>query len=442
MKIKLTLMGAWTAAVFLLPSVQAADPVTLVPAGATWKYLDDGSNQGTAWVAPGYNDTAWKSGPAKLGYGDGDEATVVDFGPDANNKFTTTYFRHAFNVANPSEFMSLRVRVIRDDGAVVYLNGTEVFRSHMPEGPITYQTFSASPAVGGTDETTFFEANIDPGLLASGDNVLAVEIHQVNLTSSDLGFNLELIASADPVINNPPTVSITSPVSNTAYSAPANILIAAEAMDSDGSISLVEFFRGATKLGQSAVSPFSFDWTGVPIGNYQLTAVATDNLGAKTTSDPVAVFVLAASDPVVVNVSPPPGNVSSLTSITVTFSEPVVGVEAANLLVNDQPAVGLTGSGASYTFTFSQPAPGTVLVYWDVDHVITDQGGTPFDETTPSASWSYQLVDLIAPSVARQSPSFGATVTALTQFEVEFSEPVSGVDANDLRIAGQPASSV
>src|SRR5256885_1350218 len=78
------------------------------------------------------NDGTWKSGPAELGYGDGDEATVVSFGSDANNKFITTYFRDSFTVSDPSLVTSLTMRVLRDDGAVVYLNGTEVFRTNMP----------------------------------------------------------------------------------------------------------------------------------------------------------------------------------------------------------------------------------------------------------------------------------------------------------------------
>src|SRR6476620_11534342 len=62
---------------------------TIVPAGSTWKYLDNGSNQGTAWRASGFGDGGWAQGPAQLGYGDGDEATVVSFGPNANSKYRT-----------------------------------------------------------------------------------------------------------------------------------------------------------------------------------------------------------------------------------------------------------------------------------------------------------------------------------------------------------------
>ncbi len=166
------------------------DPL-LVPSGSTWKYLDDGSNQGTAWRVPGFNDSAWNSGSAQLGYGDGDEATVVSFGPDPNNKYITTWYRHTFQVADPSIFTGASLGLLRDDGAVVYLNGTEVFRSNMPSGTINYLT-PASGVVGGSPESTFFETAVDPALLVAGPNLLAVEVHQANSTSTDTSFDLDL----------------------------------------------------------------------------------------------------------------------------------------------------------------------------------------------------------------------------------------------------------
>ncbi len=168
----------------------AAAQTTFIPAGADWRYLDDGSNQGTAWRDPAHSDGSWASGPAELGYGDGDEATVVDFGGDWQNKHITTYFRHTFSVANPASVQSLTLGLLRDDGGVAYLNGTEVFRSNMPSGTIDYLTVAA--AAGGS-ESTFFETSVDPALLVSGDNVMAVEVHQRSGGSSDLSFNLDLV---------------------------------------------------------------------------------------------------------------------------------------------------------------------------------------------------------------------------------------------------------
>jgi acid phosphatase type 7 len=181
------------AALLFAPAARAADTI-LVPTGATWKYLANGSDQGTAWRAASFNDSAWPSGPAQLGYGDGDEATVVGFGPDANNKFITTYFRRAFTVTNPALFTGVTLRLLRDDGAVVYLNGVEVWRTNMPTGTVGFLT-PASVAIGGADETTFVQTTISPSSLITGTNVLAIELHQSGGTSTDISFDLQLIGS-------------------------------------------------------------------------------------------------------------------------------------------------------------------------------------------------------------------------------------------------------
>lgn len=169
-------------------------PATLVAARSTWMYLDNGSDQGTAWRQPGFDDSAWASRPAQLGYGDGDEANVVSYGPNASNKYITTYFRRSFTVTDPSLYSNLTLRLLRDDGAVVYLNGVEVFRSNMPTGEIRYTTL-ASATVGGTDESTYYTVTLSPALFVSGTNVLAVEVHQAALDSSDLSFDLELLGA-------------------------------------------------------------------------------------------------------------------------------------------------------------------------------------------------------------------------------------------------------
>jgi len=166
----------------------------LVPLGTTWAYRDDGSDQGTAWQALSFDDSTWQTGAAQLGYGDGDEQTVVSFGPDVNNKYVTTYFRHSFTVADPTQVTGLTLNVIRDDGAVVYLNGVEVARSNLPEGTINYQTL-ASAAIGGSAESAALSFSISPTLLLPGTNVLAVEVHQASVNSSDLSFDLSLVAT-------------------------------------------------------------------------------------------------------------------------------------------------------------------------------------------------------------------------------------------------------
>jgi hypothetical protein len=183
--------------------VQVRVDAPLVAAGAVWKYLDDGSNQGTAWRGFNFDDGEWASGPAELGYGN-NPVTVVGFGPNETNKHITTYFRRTFTVDAPGLYTNLTLGLLRDDGAVVYLNGLEVVRSNMPGGTITYLTRALS-AVGGADESTFFPTTLNAALLRAGTNLLAVEIHQSAPDSSDLGFNLYLSASGRQL---PPALSV------------------------------------------------------------------------------------------------------------------------------------------------------------------------------------------------------------------------------------------
>jgi predicted MPP superfamily phosphohydrolase len=171
----------------------------LIAAGSEWKYLDDGSNQGTAWRGTGFDDSSWAAGNAELGYGNS-PVTIIGYGPDANNKYRTTYFRKTITIADASAIGNLDLEAIRDDGMVVYLNGVEVWRDHMPTGTIDYLTFANTPAIGGADESTWITNTITNSLV-TGTNVVAVEIHQVNATSSDLSFNFKMTDSG----GTPPT---------------------------------------------------------------------------------------------------------------------------------------------------------------------------------------------------------------------------------------------
>ena len=165
----------------------ATAPADIVVAGATWRYLDDGSDQGTDWRAAGFDDSAWSSGPAELGFGESDEATAITHG------HITYYFRHAFSVENPAAVDSLTLHLKRDDGAVVYLNGTEVARDNLPEGEITSTTLADNAA---DDGNNFHEFSVDTANLVADENLLAVEVHQVSTTSSDLSFDLRLAPGA------------------------------------------------------------------------------------------------------------------------------------------------------------------------------------------------------------------------------------------------------
>jgi hypothetical protein len=177
--------------VAILPGGVSTSPITMVAAGSSWRYLANGSNQGTAWRARTFADTSWPQGNAQLGYGDGDESTVVSFGPDANLKYVTTYFRRQFSV-DPSTLGTVTLQLKRDDGAVVYLNGTEIVRSNLPTGTISSTTLATD---AGATEDQFFSFTVPTSALLSGSNTLAVEVHQTSRSSSDVSFDLSLTAT-------------------------------------------------------------------------------------------------------------------------------------------------------------------------------------------------------------------------------------------------------
>ncbi|MCW3078466.1 MAG: hypothetical protein JWO32_3075, partial [Bacteroidetes bacterium] len=167
----------------------------LITPGSNWKYLDNGSYPGITWNSTSYNDAPWSSGNARLGYGDGGEATLVNYGSAPANKYITTYFRKTINVSDVTQFSGLELSLIRDDGAVVYINGTEVYRNNMPSGPITFTTL-ASGVIDGPAESTFVVTSLSSSILVNGNNIIAVEIHQQNPGSSDISFNLKLKPTA------------------------------------------------------------------------------------------------------------------------------------------------------------------------------------------------------------------------------------------------------
>ena len=172
----------------------------LVNANSTWRYDDSGTNLGTAWREPGFNDAAWATGDGEFGFGDGDETTVLASGN------TTYYARTTFNFSGTKP-PSLDLRLKADDGAVVYLNGVEVARDNMPAGSISYNT-TATGWRGGADET-YRQFDLPTSALAEGENVLAVEVHNVWFGNNDLSFDAAL-GEGDAVVveEAPPLVAL------------------------------------------------------------------------------------------------------------------------------------------------------------------------------------------------------------------------------------------
>ncbi|MDD2600834.1 MAG: lamin tail domain-containing protein [Kiritimatiellae bacterium] len=177
---------------------------TLIAKGSVWHFYDLGAEPPLAgaksWREPDYPDTAWQSGPAILGFAGSSYVNPVATTTRrfVNNvaapQVTTTYFRRSFSLTNTNGITVLTLDLLRDDGAVIYINGVEAARSNMPAGTITYDTLSAG-IVGGIDQNTYFPLEItDLSALKLGSNLIAVELHQCNAGSSDLYLDLALTA--------------------------------------------------------------------------------------------------------------------------------------------------------------------------------------------------------------------------------------------------------
>lgn len=167
--------------------VSSTTSENLIPWSATnWKYLSNNTNQGTAWREAAFNDSAWTTGTAELGYGDGDEGTAI---PRPNPRYATAYFRKSFVVTDPQAISNLAMQVEYDDGYAVYLNGTRI-AGDLPTNP-AYNYFTNSAI----EDSIANVATVPTSLLVNGTNVIAVEIHQANDGSSDISMNLSLTAT-------------------------------------------------------------------------------------------------------------------------------------------------------------------------------------------------------------------------------------------------------
>ena len=328
---------AWTS------SSQAA---VLISTNSQWSYRE-GTNEAStpigAWRTNWVEDGTWLRGNAPFYYDTKTPRvftgnTYID---DMYTKYYSIFLRCTFVVTHAAEVGGLVLNNICDDGFVMWINGYEVKRHNMPTNTLTINS-KASQALVATNSFSL----PDPALyLVSGTNIVAVQVFNNSLTSSDLLFDGELVADLREWV--PPTVVAYSPTSGTR---------------------------------------------------------------------------------------------TNLTQITVTFSEPVVGVAPEDLLINGLPAASVTGSGVSYIYTFSQPPAEQVTVSWDPEQAIADLASNRF--ANPLTWATYTLVDQEPPRVAQINPPAGATVRQLFQIEVKFSEPMTGVDAADLLVNGLPATAL
>jgi RHS repeat-associated protein len=207
--------------------------------------------------------------------------------------------------------------------------------------------------------------------------------------------------------NAAPTVSLTAPAANASYTAPATVTITATAADSDGTVAKVEYYNGTTLLGTSTVAPYSFTWSNVAAGSYSLTAKATDNTGAVTTSAAVAITIKAANAAPAVSLTAPAANASYTAPAAVTITATAAdsdGTVAKVEYYNGATLLG-TSTAAPYSFTWSNVAAGS----YSLTAKATDNTGAV---TTSAAVAITVKAANAAPTVSLTAPAANASYTA------------------------------
>ncbi len=346
---------AWVLWVALLVTPPVLSEV-LIPKASEWSWRPGRTEASTpidAWRQAGFVDAEFTKAPAPFWYGDTlPGGTQIN---DMQNAYGCLFLRHPFTIRDLEELSGLEMEALVDDGFVAWINGVEILRVGVPGAPgdgVTISTLSANAS----EPVSFMRHPLilPDGLLKPGANLLAVQVFQSSLGSSDLGFD----ASLESVLRDstPPKVTAIEPV--------------------------------------------------------------------------------------------PGSTLAVLPSVTVTFSEPVTGAVASHLRINGIGATSVTSPDPTrLVFTFVQPPYGSVTLQWDPKGLLGDLA-TPSNPFVPDGSsvggagWSYQLVDRTPPWVQSLLPDAGTTVRSLESSSVLFSEPVTGVRAEDLLVNGVPAGSV
>lgn len=430
--------------------VGGTSTATFKARGTTWKYLDTGVDQGTNWRGTTFNDASWASGLAELGYADA-PVTTVSFGPDAANKYITTYFRSTFDLTDPDAVQMLNVLASYDDGIVIYINGVEVARSaNMPAGNVVFGTLATPDHEGGTFETLRTLQKADLTMLRTGTNVIAAEVHQNAPGSSDLTFDLELtgnLQTATGYVSNPgqvrihvnappvagndaisigpqgtnglplnsitfnPLVNDSDPNHSPGFPAgvnPATVVISTPPPPNKGTVSVNPVTGAITYSGIGLTTPqtVTFQYT---VRDFQdavsLPATVTVSVVVKTPQVAADTAVTAEDTPVTINVQ----------ANDVRGDLPI---NVASVFINSQPANGTIQINTSTGAVIYTPNPGFADAFDTFTYSIADISG---NRSTPATV----TVDVFSRAVARPDG------LALAQGETVLLIPFAQLWAND-----------
>jgi hypothetical protein len=226
-----------------------------------------------------------------------------------------------------------------------------------PDGTISKVEFYTGSTLLGTDAATPFTYSWT-NVTAGNYSITAKAYDNINAVTTSTAISIQVNA----LVNQLPTVSITSPANNATYTAPVNIIITADASDTDGTINKVEFYNGTTLLGTNATAPYTYSWTNVTAGSYTITAKAYDNTNSATTSSAITIQVNApVNQPPVVHVTVSSNNAVAPANIVITANATDNGVINKVEFYNGTTLLS-TVTNAPYTYTWTNVGTGTYSI--------------------------------------------------------------------------------
>ncbi len=384
-------LGLW--AVWALATVGLAQ--VLVPRAAEWQYhkgRSEASNPIAAWRARSFDAGNWSTGRAPFRYGDGNGGTVLG---DMRYTYTTVFIRKEFNVKNADEIGNPELYVDYDDGFIMWINGVEVAQEN-GFSPPRFDSFSSGLHESGSFEV--FSLPDPTTYLVSGVNVVAIQVFNTSLTSSDIMMNPEIRYSVPDL--TPPTIVQVFPPEGTlqilseitiVFSEPVTgiraedlLLNGVAARSVSGSEDRFTFLIGPSVLGEIfvTIAPDTM------LSDFSRPANVFDPVGPGSSW---RYRIVDEFPPTPILISPRPNTkVRSASEISVSFNEAVTGVDLLDLRVDGAPAASLTGSGSGpYTFVVEDLATGQHTVAWGSDHGIFDLADTP--NAFEGGEWTFEV---------------------------------------------------
>ncbi len=396
----------------------------LIDTNAAWLTfsgrVDPSPGDSSAWRNVSFPDTAWTESSAPFWYGEtarfGGSGTEL---AGMQNTYSTVFLRRGFQLSNPSAFDSFELSAMCDDGFIAWINGRQVASLNPPAGVPSHNSVAGGTAVEPV-MLTGYSLPAAPGALVVGENVLAVQVFNTSLGSSDLVFDARLTATLRPsefpmVANVIPTpgrldvlerITVVFNQSVRGVRAEDFLVNGVSADRVEGGGTTYTFF-----FPQPAFGPVEVRWgtlhTIESLGNFpqRFEITADGSVWGYELVDPLG--------PSLATLQPPAGaTISAFTEVLVTFDKAVAGIDASDLLRDGAAALGVSGLGAGpYKFTFPAAPPGPVTVTFAADHGIASDALEP--RAFPGGSWSYTVDPSARPAPLQVTEFMAENFTAL-----------------------------